>query len=134
MASITPSSFNCASACSAHASSFMTTDSVISNSSIDASIPVSLMMADTKCGKSLSTNCCPETLTAMRDNGNPSSTQLLACLQALRSTHSPIPKINPVSSATGMNSAGGTTPNSSLVQRSKASIPATPPERTSNCG
>ncbi len=90
-------------------------------------MPVSLMIAATNCGKSLSTNCWPETLTAMRATGSPSSTHSLAWRQAVRSTHSPIGRIRPVSSATGMNSAGGTTPNSSLVQRSSASMPETPP-------
>ena len=51
------------------------------------------------------------------------SGQLAASAQACRSTHSPIGTIRPVSSATGMNSAGETMPRSGWCQRNSASKP-----------
>jgi len=97
-------------------------------------MPVSLMTSATTSGNSRSANCGPATLTAMRVIGSPSSRQALACRHAVRSTHAPIGRIKPVSSAIGMNSVGGTWPRSSFFQRSSASMPETVPLLTSNCG
>ena len=52
--------------------------------------------------------------------------QAVACTQALRSTHSPSATIRPVSSATPMNSPGGTRPRSGWCQRTRASTPDRP--------
>ena len=56
----------------------------------------------TACGRPWLRNCTAETLTAIFM----SSGQVAASAQACRSTHSPIALIRPVSSATGMKSAG----------------------------
>lgn len=57
-----------------------------------------------------------------------------ACRQAVSSTHWPIATIRPVSSATGMNSAGDSGPSSGLVQRNSASAPTVRPLRASTTG
>ena len=64
-------------------------------------------------------NCTGDRLTAtfMRRG------QFAASRQASRSTHSPIGTISPISSASGMNSAGDTRPRSGWFQRSSASKP-----------
>jgi hypothetical protein len=52
----------------------------------------------------------------------------MACTQAVRSTHSPIGTISPVSSASGMNSVGEMMPRSGWRQRTSASTPTISPE------
>ena len=52
-----------------------------------------------------------------------SSGHCAACRQASRSAHSPIVTIRPESSATGMNTAGGTMPLTGWHQRASASKP-----------
>ena len=64
-------------------------------------------------------NCTGETLTARRISPG----QEAASLQAVVSTHSPSWLISPVSSAIGMNSAGGIMPRSACRQRTSASQP-----------
>ena len=54
--------------------------------------------------------------------------------QLSRSTQAPIGTIGPASSATGMNSAGGTSPSAGLFQRSSASTAASLPVSSSNTG
>ena len=54
--------------------------------------------------------------------------------QLSRSTQAPIGTIDPVSSATGMNSAGDTGPSVGLFQRSSASTAAISPVSSSNTG
>ncbi len=114
--------------------SFMSTLSVISISSAAGSSPVSSRIRATSAGKPDWANCCTDTFTATRGTGTPSSRQVLAWAQAVRSTHSPMGTIRLVSSATGMNSAGDTDPNSALVQRSRASTPEMAPLVTSIWG
>ncbi len=134
MAREMPSFFSSLMVFSAHVSSAISTDSLISSSNMAGSSPVSCRIAATWAGYSASANCRPETLTAMRCTARPSARQVLACRQAVRSTQVPIGSIRPVSSATGRNSALLTTPSSALLQRSTASIPETLAVRTSNCG
>ena len=66
-------------------------------------------------------NCTAETLTATMQSFG----QLAASRQAVRSTHSPIEVITPVSSASGMKSSGDTAPRVGHCQRSSASKPVT---------
>ena len=114
--------------------SFMSTLSVISISSAAGSSPVSSRMRPTSAGNPDWANCCTDTFTATRGTTTPWSSQALVWAQAVRSTHSPMGTIRLVSSATGMNSAGDTDPNSLLVQRSRASAPAMAPLVTSTWG
>jgi hypothetical protein len=55
------------------------------------------------------------------------------CAQAASSTHWPIGRISPDSSAKGINSAGDTTPRRGCCQRTSASTPVTRPPPTT-CG
>jgi hypothetical protein len=77
---------------------------------------------------------CVDTLTAIRIGSKPSVCQCLACAHALRSTHSPMLRIRPESSAIGMNSSGRTGPVSGIVQRSSASAAHTAPVSASRIG
>ena len=70
----------------------------------------------------------------MRIACRPPCCQALAWLQAVRSTHSPIGTINPVSSASGMNSVGEMMPRSGWRQRTSASTPTIWVLGTSICG
>ena len=54
--------------------------------------------------------------------------------QAVRSVHSPIGPIKPVSSATGMNLTGGIKPRSGCCQRIRTSTPINRPVARSICG
>ena len=63
-------------------------------------------------------NCTGERLTDICSAG-----QAARLRQAVRSTHSPSATISPVSSATRMNSPGGTRPRSGWCQRTSASTP-----------
>ena len=56
------------------------------------------------------------------------------CAQACFSTQRPIGTISPVSSASGMNCIGGSTPSSGWVQRSSASTPVICPRRHIHLG
>ena len=53
----------------------------------------------------------------------PAARHAAPCAQACSSTHLPISVISPVSSASGMNSSGGTTPRTGWFQRISASTP-----------
>ena len=57
-----------------------------------------------------------------------------ASQQACLSTHSPIGTIRPISSASGMNSAGETMPRLGEFQRSSASQPVISSVIASTCG
>ncbi len=79
-----------------------------------------------------SKNWRAERFTAMQIGGKPERCHATFCAHARRSTHRPIGTIKPVSSASGMNSTGGTTPKIGLSQRSSASAPAILPVRRSS--
>ena len=72
-------------------------------------------------------NCRLERLTESAIRGSPRAYHVFICVHAVRSTHSPIAPISPVSSAIGMNCAGATMPYSGWFQRSRASTPASRP-------
>ena len=55
--------------------------------------------------------------------------QRVASAQAVSSTQASIAGIRPISSATGMNSAGDSRPRAGWFQRSRASTPTTLPAR-----
>ncbi len=63
-----------------------------------------------------------------------SSCQRLACRHASRSTKRPIATIIPVSSASGMNSAGMIVPRSGCSQRTSASAAAASPVASATIG
>ncbi len=65
---------------------------------------------------------------------NPLSCHSRAWRQPSRSTHSPISLMRPVSSASGMKSAGITVPLSSVTQRTSASTAITSPLSRLICG
>ena len=92
--------------------------SVTSSSSRDGLMPVLTIVSRTMPTKSLVMNCTGEMLTATKQLRRAGDGHLL---QALRSTHSPIGPIMPVSSAIGMNSIGGIMPRSGCLQRIRAS-------------
>ena len=83
---------------------------------------------------SLCRNWRADRLTATGASGKPCARQAASCPTALRSTHSLIGTIMPLSSAIGMNSSGGMTPYSGWRQRTRASKPARPPLRRSTFG
>jgi hypothetical protein len=62
-------------------------------------------------------------LTAIDIGRNPRRCQAAFCAQACFKTQRPIGTISPVSSASGMNCIGGSTPRSGCVQRNSASTP-----------
>jgi hypothetical protein len=68
-------------------------------------------------------SCRADRLTATGIADSPSSCHSRLCRQASFRTQSPITTISPVSSATGMNRAGGTIPSCGCRQRIKASAP-----------
>ena len=68
-------------------------------------------------------NLGAEPFTVTRGTLRPVFCQALLWAHAARSTHSPSGTINPVSSATGMNSTGPTSPRSGCAHRSRASAP-----------
>ncbi len=70
----------------------------------------------------------------MRIGCGPMSAQTRAWAQAVRSTHSPIGTMRPVSSASGMNSVGEMMPRSGWRQRTSASTPTIWPLGTSIWG
>ena len=118
-ASRTPTRLSAANIASVPASSLRNTLSVISSSSRDGSIPAWAMALVTIAGSCGLANCSGETLTATRT----SSGQLARSWQAVRSAHSPICAIRPVSSAIGTNFSGGIQPFCGWCQRSSASKP-----------
>ena len=73
-------------------------------------------------------------LTATWMRPSPAAAQPAASRQALRSAHSPIGTIRPLSSASGMNCAGDTRPRPGRSQRISASQPRTSPVARSTCG
>ncbi len=75
-------------------------------------------------------NCAGETLTAT----DMCAGQVIASRQAWRMTHSPIGTISPISSASGMKSAGETSPRSGCRQRIRASQPISFSLSSCNCG
>ena len=78
----------------------------------------------------VSSNWYGDTLTAIVS----ASDQRIASRQAWLSTHSPSGTISPISSASGMNSAGDTRPRSGWRQRSSASKPTMAWRSRSICG
>ena len=63
-----------------------------------------------------------------------SACQRAACVQAVSSTQRPIGSIMPVSSATGMKSAGAGVPRAGCSQRSSASTEAIEESRSETIG
>lgn len=86
-----------------------------------------------RCGKSAWRNWTSDTLTAMV-SAYPWSIHSRNWRVAVCSTQSPMGRIMPLDSATGMNSAGDTRPSSGCSQRSKASAPTMAPLATQTCG
>ena len=72
-------------------------------------------------------NCLLERFIETGIFGSPRLYQSFICVHALRSTHSPMASMRPVSSAIGMNCPGDTRPYSGCCQRSNASTPANRP-------
>ena len=132
IASETPSSFSFLSMPSVASVCFMTVDSVISSSSISAGRPVSSRVRATISTSLGSLNWRAEMFTA---TGMRLSTPIFtAQLQASRSACSPILRIRPVSSASWMNSIGGTSPRVGCFQRSSASCITVQPVFSSEIG
>ena len=108
---------NCTSTARVAGVSCSSTDSVISISSRLAGRPDSASASRTTATTLPRRNWIGDRLTATRT----SSGQRAHSMQAWRSTQSPISTIRPISSATGMNSAGEIMPRSGCGQRSSAS-------------
>ncbi|KMO35631.1 hypothetical protein VQ03_21510 [Methylobacterium tarhaniae] len=104
--------------------------SVISSSRRAGARPVVNRTSWTSSAKPGAWSCTAETLTAMRSG----LSQEAASRQLSRRTHSPIPKMLPVSSEIGMNRSGGTVPRSGWCQRKSASNPTTVPLSIAICG
>ena len=101
-----------------------TTLSVNSSFSRVGSAPVFLMAARTCSTKSGWWNCRALTLTAScSSRANGSVSHALIWAQAVSSTHCPMERMSPVSSASGMNCSGETKPRSGCSQRSNTSAP-----------
>src|SRR5271165_3673657 len=114
--------------------SSMTRLSVSSSFSFAAGAPARASASRTRSTKSACRNWLALTLMARRNSRvRESPAQSLSREQAASSTHWPIGRISPVSSARGMNSPGETRPRSGQRQRSSASAPTTPPA-PSTCG
>ena len=90
---------------------------MISSSRRPAAIPDCASALVTSEGKAGLANWIGDTLTATRTEPG----QRAASRHAVRSTHSPIASISPHSSATGMKSAGETSPRVGWFQRISAS-------------
>ena len=101
IASRTPRRFNCCSTATARSGLCMTVLSVISSSSRRGSSPVSRKTRMMPSQSSSRANWRADRLTATLTGGMPLTTQPCASAHAVRSTHSPIGAINPVSSAIG---------------------------------
>ena len=97
----------------------ISTDSVISISSRRAGSPAAASAPTTTVSRFWFITWIGDRLTAIL---MPSG-QCAASAQALRNTHSPSGTMSPISSATGMNSAGEIMPRSGCFQRSSASQP-----------
>ena len=108
--------------------------SVSSTSSQRGARPLSCSAARTTVATLPALNWLAETFTATRTGARPAFCQAMLWKQAWRITHSPIGRIRPVSSASGMKSAGETWPISSLRQRSSASMPTTRSSMREICG
>ena len=67
-------------------------------------------------------------------SSSPCARQSASWVSAVSSAQSPSASISPQSSPTGMNSPGGTQPQSAWRQRISASTPATRPLVISICG
>ena len=127
MASVTPrrcSSCSTAVVCSAFCITML---SVTSSSTRLAGTPVSSSTERSTEGRSPRSSCSTDTFTAMATSCRPWWRQRLRVAQASRSTHSPIGRIRPDSSASGMNTAGEISPSSCEFQRSSASTPVMRP-------
>ena len=74
------------------------------------------------------------TLTVKPDESPILLTHSAAWVQARASTHRPICRIRPDSSAMGMNSSGGTRPRSGCCQRTRASTPTVWPVSMATTG
>ena len=99
--------------------------SVSSSSSWPDATPVSARILARVVARSPRSSCTGETLTDITIPSRPAWCQARKVVQASLNTHSPISRIRPVSSASGMNWSGGIAPNSGLRQRSSASAPTT---------
>jgi len=106
--------------------------SVNSSSRRSGEVPVSARAAHTLPSSPDTMNCRGEMFTAIRGTFRPAASQAASWRSAPRSTQVPSGTIRPVSSASEMNSPGGTSAPSRR-QRTSASMPSTaPPECT--CG
>jgi len=119
----TPSAFSCRSVTNARPRSRISAVSVISSSSRCGFKPVWNRTSCTSCGKLELCNCTAETLTATVRG----CVHVIASRHAVLRTHSPICRMAPFSSATGMKTSGGTSPRCGWRQRISASNPMTSP-------
>ena len=92
-------------------------------------MPLATSASSISCSRCSSANCRGDRLTAIDTGRNPRRCQAMFCAQASFSTQRPIGTISPVSSASGMNCIGGSTPSSGWVQRNSASTPVICPRR-----
>jgi len=136
MAILMPRAFKRPSSWAVRWVSCMSTDSVISSLRQAGSSPVSASTAVT-CSTSPSlTNCRQETLTL---TDSPAASGIVRCQDrnwrhASLMTKRPMGRIRPVSSARGMNRAGGMMPRWGWFQRTRASKPSSAPVWTETMG
>ncbi len=134
MAMATPISRSALSVASAVSKSPISADSVISSSMQSSGTPTTSAISLTRPASAVSANCTLDRFTPTAIGGSPSCTQSLCWISAVTNTHSQIAMISPASSATGMNSLGGSRPSVGWFQRTRASTPTTAPVVTSICG
>jgi hypothetical protein len=96
--------------------------------------PLSASAATTSRVTSTSISCRGERFTAIRSGASTSADQAAAWCSACRSTQRPISMMAPLSSASGMNSAGDTVPSCGWCQRTNASKPVVRPSASSTVG
>ena len=121
IATPTPSSRTRRSTCSVCCTSSISAFSVISSSRWRGSSPVSRRMSAIRSSIPGTRNWRRDTLTEIGKLPRPARSQTRFCVQAVRSTHSPIGSISPLLSASGMKSAGEIMPRSGWCQRISAS-------------
>ena len=123
---LTPTRLSWPSFAAAPAGSSMRALSVSSRRRLGAGSPDSSRTSHTRAGTSGCENWWPERLTLTATGGPPfaCSCHRRASAHALRSTHRPRGTIVPISSASGMNSSGRSSPRSGCCHRTRASMPA----------
>ena len=108
--------------------------SVSSSSSLAGAIPDATKASSTCCCTTPRWNCRADRFTAMISSGCPASCHCRSCSAAVLSTQPPRAATRPLSSASGMNTAGGTDPSSGSSQRHSASQPTIRPLASSTRG